>query len=522
MITTNLSPAALTADNHTSIPLEQLMKNIAVQETLYRYVHVNLWENNITPDEQDKVAVTTYVARFMSNCGYDIKLHNDAIFEYFQEHFEGWTESTWDKVNQDYKRTLKNLLRRRGIYIRTGRKNGSSVQQFLSLQTISDPPTWPEGDFLKQQFDKGTEAYTTKMEMKRAAATAAVAFKPSPSPTAAAPVPPPVVQDSAAVPLPAAPLEAYTMLPPADIPNVTIGANAQLSFARLWDRNMKYTGEPYDLLDDKLRIFMRICYNLQIKPGQFHALLPQILTGRAQTYYVDHINWTGTFRTAYDSLKQHFETEVNHRHYYTDWITTTFNKLRAEHPTKSPHKVLQLLFDKLQLCQRALGKDFAGDLPLRYTLVRACRGVPELAFALYNPPDNIETLFSHLRSCLETHLARGTSTRYAQGPQSHYLDRRYSSNHASGRGISRGCGWNYSQGYRGSRPWSKKCFVCGEEGCWSTQHTAEEQQKAKAQCLAHCHFASVPLVDFSAYVMAYEGDEMDGPDDWNEEEHSWE
>ncbi|KAM4062504.1 hypothetical protein HRG_013676 [Hirsutella rhossiliensis] len=41
---------------------------------------------------------------------------------------------------------------------------------------------------------------------------------------------------------------------------------------KLWDKDQNYTGEPYDLLDEKLRIFMSICYNIQVKPSQFHAL----------------------------------------------------------------------------------------------------------------------------------------------------------------------------------------------------------------------------------------------------------
>ncbi|KAM4067617.1 hypothetical protein HRG_001494 [Hirsutella rhossiliensis] len=113
-------------------------------------------------------------------------------------------------------------------------------------------------------------------------------------------------------------LEAYTKLPPDDIPNATVDGDTQQKFMKLWDKDKNYTGEPYDLLDDKIRIFMSICYNIQVKPSQFHALFPRILAGRAQTFYIDKIEWTTTFRKAYDSIKQHFDTEVNHVHYYTD------------------------------------------------------------------------------------------------------------------------------------------------------------------------------------------------------------
>ncbi|KAM4062481.1 hypothetical protein HRG_013656 [Hirsutella rhossiliensis] len=133
-------------------------------------------------------------------------------------------------------------------------------------------------------------------------------------------------------------LDAYTKLPPDDTPNATVDADTQYMFMKLWDKDQNYTGEPYDLLDEKLRIFMSICYNIQVKPSQFHALFPRILAGRAQTFYIDKIEWTTTFRKAYDSIKQRFDTEVNHVHYYTDWTTTTFNSIRAQDASKSSMK----------------------------------------------------------------------------------------------------------------------------------------------------------------------------------------
>ena len=103
------------------------------------------------------------------------------------------------------------------------------------------------------------------------------------------------------------------------------------------------------------------------------------------------------FSAMYAKLKQHFDTEVNHEHYYTDWTTTSFNKLRRENPNESLHQILQRLFDKLLLCQRTLGPMFAGQQPLKTAVIQACRGVPELEYALFRPADDVEKLFSELR-----------------------------------------------------------------------------------------------------------------------------
>jgi hypothetical protein len=52
--------------------------------------------------------------------------------------------------------------------------------------------------------------------------------------------------------------------------------------------------------------------------------------------------------------------------------------MKFKHFDKTLYKALNLLLDKLQLCQRALGKEFMGEDALRTNVIRACRGVPEL------------------------------------------------------------------------------------------------------------------------------------------------
>ncbi|KAM4061685.1 hypothetical protein HRG_011710 [Hirsutella rhossiliensis] len=240
------------------------MQGLAIQTSVFDKVDVTLWGQDIKPDEEDEIAVTTYAARFMSNAQFE-RLEGDDILDHFQQHFEGWNQDIWNRVHMDYKRALRLLLRR-----------PHPTTHHFKHPNSSNPP------------------------------------KPH------------------------------------------LNLHTQYMFMKLWDKDQNYTGEPYDLLDEKLRIFMSICYNIQVKPSQFHALFPRILDGRAQTFYIDKIEWTTTFRKAYDSIKQHFDTEVNHVHYYTDWTTTTFNSIRAQDASKSLHEVLQLLFDKLQLCQRAL------------------------------------------------------------------------------------------------------------------------------------------------------------------------
>ncbi|KAM4064163.1 DUF1421 multi-domain protein [Hirsutella rhossiliensis] len=386
------------------------MQALDIQASAFRQINIDLWDNDITHDEKDKIAVTTYVAKFIfivqsgSDQGYD-------LLGYFQQHFEEWTEDTWDRAPNEYKRALRKLLRKRGIYT--------------------------EQEFTEMVFDERTAAFRRQTALlgSNASTNPHPSQPPSPSvtPLAAphqglnepqpiktltsppnAPTPAPTIQDKPAPtsltihptsyrfqnpdlvqpvtnPIPEhlsgpATFGEYMNLPD-NIPNAIVDSDIQQKFMKTWNKDRNYTGEPYDLLDDKLRLFLSNCSHIQVKP--------------AQRFYLDKITWATTFRQAYDIFKQHFDTEVNHVHYHTDWTTITFNSI-----------LLQILFDKLQLCQRALGREYAGDLQLRTTLMKACRGVPELQYALFKPADNVEHLLADLRASVETHLALITTSQF--------------------------------------------------------------------------------------------------------------
>jgi hypothetical protein len=68
--------------------------------------------------------------------------------------------------------------------------------------------------------------------------------------------------------------------------------------------------------------------------------------------------------------------------------------------------VLQILLDKLQLCQRALRKNFKGKDALRITVINAYCRVPKLKIALFKLALICEELFLDLQSVIKTYLAR--------------------------------------------------------------------------------------------------------------------
>lgn len=205
----------------------------------------------------------------------------------------------------------------------------------------------------------------------------------------------------------------YSTLPPQSVANTELDPDRLVTFIELWNHNFDYTGELYDILDDKVRLMLNLCKTLGIQASQFHAIFPSILRGRAEIYYVYNVHHNDTFATAYKKVKNRFDDAANHNIYYTDWTTTTFEssrkKYRAEHPgPEDLQKVLQSMLDKLQLCQRALGPAYAADIHLRDNVLRACRGVPAFHHACFNalsnPLQRPEELFSTLRRSLQVYL----------------------------------------------------------------------------------------------------------------------
>ena len=285
----------------------------------------------------------------------------------------------------------------------------------------------------------------------------------------------------------------------------------------MYDKTSKYTSEPYDLLDDKMKVFLNVCFHIDINPSQFHAVFPHILTDRAEHFYLHFVNCNETFAVTYAKVKHHFDTEANHSHYYTDWTTTTFNRTCVENPDKKLHKVLQMTLDKLELCQRALGADYPGPTALRAAVINACRGAPELVIALFKPAIECEALFSDLRSSIETYSNREISHKFltavGTGNDQSYTDCRYCLND---KNISRGRGprdqLDNSRGLPHNSnccQWRKKCFVCNNEGCWSTKHTQEERRRSWLQYVTHYEFTGKDPRNFAIHLAEYEGHNLD-------------
>ncbi|KAM4058826.1 Dimer-Tnp-hAT domain containing protein [Hirsutella rhossiliensis] len=503
------------------------MQALDIQASAFRQINIDLWDNDITHDEKDKIAVTTYVAKFIfivqsgSDQGYD-------LLGYFQQHFEEWTEDTWDRAPNEYKRALRKLLRKRGIYT--------------------------EQEFTEMVFDERTAAFRRQTALlgSNASTNPHPSQPPSPSvtPLAAphqglnepqpiktltsppnAPTPAPTIQDKPAPtsltihptsyrfqnpdlvqpvtnPIPEhlsgpATFGEYMKLPPDNIPNAIVDSDIQQKFMKTWNKDRNYTGEPYDLLDDKLRLFLSNCSHIQVKP--------------AQRFYLDKITWATTFRQAYDIFKQHFDTEVNHVHYHTDWTTITFNSI---HPTKC--------FKPSLISFSSANEPLAG-----------VRRRPSTAYNAY------ESMPWNLRASVETHLALITTSQFPLTLLDHSIITIHAiSTTSTVDTITTALEADTDIQVNDPAADTDKATTVEttglkavvttilatitatgqRKGCWSTKHSTDERQKAKDQHITQCHFIGVQLTDIGGYILDYEGHEMSSFDDtedtWEEHDNS--
>lgn len=305
--------------------------------------------------------------------------------------------------------------------------------------------------------------------------------------------------------------DAYRTIPPLQFPNEELEPNTATQFKKMWDKSMNYSGEVYDIFDDKIRHFLNVCSLVRIRPTQFHAVIYTILTKEAKEYFLHHVSLSLTFAGMYTKLKSHFDTEINH-HKYTDWCTTTYQTIRREKANhdKDPEEILQILLRRLPLCQRALGAGYAGETQLVTTTLRACRGVPELDQALFTPARTFEALSSQLRSSIEN-WKQGTVQ--LQAPQQFFADRKYY------RRQDRDQRSQQQVPPRSQPTWKKKCYVCGKQGCFSTKHSDDERRKVKELYLRKRQFNGKGSGrPYQSFLAEFEGDPDDEEDDEDEQD----
>ncbi|KAM4060801.1 cwf18 domain containing protein [Hirsutella rhossiliensis] len=413
----------------------------------------------------------------------DKRNHGIALLGDLYNDFTGWSYDDFELINPRLRSRLRTLLRIRGIYM--GKANSSISRALCGLLTSNELPEWDENELLGQEVAENTVAYKVKQKLLQGTVKAAIS-SPAPvviqQPTITRPAEPespqiiethqPAQQEpqhqwrespryQQTLPVRTTNFrDAYTSIPPVRFENEEVEADLTIRFIKIWDKKLAYTGEPYDIFDDKIRKFM----------------------SEAQSFFLHEISTDLTFAEMYQKMKEHFDTEINQKMYHTHWSTLTFSRLRAEMPGKSSDEVLQALLTKLRLCRRALGDKSGGEGGLIDATLRAFdhRYLPCKMNDLNNPVANIP------KTWIEDMISTSWIANFSEIPAEQEPN------------------------------WKKKCYVCGKEGCFSTRHPENERKAAKEKYLRERGFHGQSR-SYAMFLADYEGESQDQDDSSTEE-----
>jgi hypothetical protein len=94
---------------------------------------------------------------------------DDDLFAYYLEDFEGWTKEMFSKVERITLRSLKSVLRHRGVY--TGKNHAKITDSFLKILKMENLPEWDPAEFQAMEFDNRSKAYKRQQNAQRTVPT---------------------------------------------------------------------------------------------------------------------------------------------------------------------------------------------------------------------------------------------------------------------------------------------------------------------------------------------------------------
>ncbi|KAH9436125.1 hypothetical protein MCOR02_012541 [Pyricularia oryzae] len=583
MASTSNTPPTRDEDQHEfeeqQLPIARLLRTPAwtkmietsgISDTQWlRYIDPHAWDQpppDLTQPLEPKVA-STYFMQSYYEAVISVRKAQAAgkttprqrLRERFQEELEGWTSYQFDQVSREIRKAYVDLLEEVCGPIQ-GRKINDKLVRFLQeeeeqagegqrataalpqvvLQSVEhdgyqSPPAGPQrAQSINHPTPEQGIVYThepgrSTTAMPGSRLTREVQTYPQFAPG----------RDTHRAISPGPGTPKYELPPVRPVPSEPLDPITADRFIKTWKQADNYTGRPYDILLDRTKIFVQTCDRRGISVNQYHAVFPEILTDRARDYWTN-FSWLGMrWDEMYAMLDKHFNTELNHAQYYTDWTATTFARMRQDNADKGAQEVLEMLLDKLRLVQRALGDEYQGERQLHTAVVRACRGVPEFEGALMVQKGTCEALFSDLRASLQVAQDRAGRQYLLQeeAHDAHFTDRRYHRNQQGPRpGRAQAPRWKpnltprsstRSPGPRSSMrthasptTFQEKnadyCFVCKKQGCRSWKHTKEEREGARQRYHQTCDTLGEEREDFDLFLTNWEANRPQPHDDTSE------
>ncbi|KAI1675845.1 PAT1 domain containing protein [Pyrenophora tritici-repentis] len=160
----NISKRSEAASLWAKFTAEHLMRHCPYTVT-FDYINPSLW-GVPAPEDADETHATTWVAKAIHDYHVGMEWDERLYFDY-QWDFEGWTRELFQKVERTTLRSLKTVLRYRGVY--TGKFRARVADSLFNLLGGENAPEWDPAEFKAEKFDERSEAYQRQQNAHLAA-----------------------------------------------------------------------------------------------------------------------------------------------------------------------------------------------------------------------------------------------------------------------------------------------------------------------------------------------------------------
>ena len=265
------------------------------------------------------------------------------------------------------------------------------------------------------------------------------------------------------------------------------------NMAKLYTEEMKYEGKN-DNFGHKFTLFHHFCSKADLPHEVRSKALSFMLKGFALDYYLANVNMleNATLDQACTFISTHFENPDHRRNNLQRWNQTTLKSVmtKPENQGKSTLDCLEILINDLRHMQHGLAPNLQNEDFMQNHLIIACEEVPACRFACYKPNATLAGQISDLQTSISTYEKTHPNHQIgAYQTENYFTDRRFHGRQSVARPRSLNRPPDRSSRDQDSdrslipydRKRKKRCFVCDKEGCWSTNHTREERDAARAR-----------------------------------------
>jgi hypothetical protein len=216
-----------------------------------------------------------------------------------------------------------------------------------------------------------------------------------------------------------------------------------------------------------------------------------MLRGPALDHYhtnLRHRVQTARFEDLCGTTKKYFEGREYQRGLINCWNSITLGTVmnKPENTGKTTSECLQVLLTEMRHLKLGLPTPLQADEIFYTKLIQACQANPACTYACCKPAEDIPGLIEELETSITTYEIQQKNDNNIL-----FTDRRYyrqtplySTNKQTPFRKPPSQETSYGQTtFRrppGRQTIGKKCcFVCRNEGCWSSNHSKEEQEESK-------------------------------------------